>query len=239
MTYIVINTVFLFEFCQQNLSIVRNWICNFWNEIQHDIYQFISINFNDFFENIFYNEKKIMSYELSHHFVCYQTKVRFFRVFLFEFEYFFDDQTYFDDKFNDFINQINQTILTMQKFHFHIVKIIIIYLFNIKFVIKKLDDDDIVSQIIVFVSIDNFLTQNMTHLNFWHLIYFSIDIESFQISLFKIRNIKFMKFMKNHVILIKKRLKMNVDLILTLQKKFWSFEKLFNEIIIHVFQFKS
>ena len=145
MTYIVINIAFFFDFCQQNLSMIRNWICNFWNEIQRNIFSFVSINLNNFFENILHSEKKIMTYELSHHFALYQTKIRFFRVFLFEFEYFFDDQTYFDDKFNDFINQISQAILTTQRFHFHIVKIINIHFFDIKFVIRKLDDDDFIS----------------------------------------------------------------------------------------------
>ena len=104
LAYTIISTAFLFNFCQQDLSIIRNWICSSWDEVQRNSHSSASANLNSLFENILHSEKKTMAYELSHYIVCYQARVRSFRVSFFEFEYSLGDQAYFGGKFSDFIN---------------------------------------------------------------------------------------------------------------------------------------
>lgn len=87
MLYIVINTIFLINFCQYHLSIVRNLICKSWDELQRNE-DFSTINLNAFFENILQNDEKIIFYELSYHVARYQIKIRFFRVIFSKIKYF-------------------------------------------------------------------------------------------------------------------------------------------------------
>ena len=239
MAYTVTSTAFLSNFCQQDLPIIRNWICSSWDEVQRNIHQSGSTNLNSPFGNILHSEEKTMSYELPHHLACYQARVRSFRASLPEFEYSLGDQAYFGSKFGDFINQTSQTILTTQKFHSHIVGTITTHLSDTKFVVQKLGDDGFVSQVQVSVSVSGLLARGMTHLNSWHLVYLPAGIEPFQTSSLQVQNIRSMKLMEDHVTLMKERLKVDVDLILTLQRKLWSLGELSEEIAIHVSQSKS
>ena len=115
---------------------------------------------------------------------------------------------------------------------------IITHLSDTKFVVQRLSDDGFVFQVFVSVSVSGFLARGMAHLESWHLVYLSVGIESFQASSLQVQNIRSMKLMEDHVTLMKERLKADVDLILTLQRKLWNLGELFDEIVIHVFQFK-
>ena len=230
MIYTISNKIFLFAFCQQKLFIVRVWICNTWNQVQINNQQTFSnsVDLNESLESVFQSNEKTRSYDLSFHFADYETTIRFFKISLLKSKYFNSDQKFFLNRFNEFIDQTIDVIEATQLFHVHMIDIINMHVTNIKYVVQKLNDDNFLFRI--FVAINDTLTKNMIWLNSWHLIYFSIDIESFQQFFVQIQEIRNLKLMQNHVNLMLNNLTVDIQMIFRLKKVLLKLERLMNVI---------
>ncbi len=138
-----------------------------------------------------------MLYKFLFFIIEYQTTIRFFQISLFEFEYTFENQIFFQFKFAKFIDLSNYTIVNTQLFYTYIVDIINSYVSNTKYIIQKLENNNYLFS--TTLSISELFQQEVIWLNYYYLIFLFVNIKSFQERAFQAQYKEVVKLIKKYV----------------------------------------
>ncbi|KAL8703852.1 MAG: hypothetical protein Q9201_002967 [Fulgogasparrea decipioides] len=233
MSYTYTSNAFLSNFCQNDLPLVRDWICSSWDKRVEPNQQNSSIeNLNQPFESIFHSSGKTMSYELPHHIVQYGTTVRSFRASLPKSGYSPDDQRFFRHKFTEFIDQSSSTVTDAQLFHTHMIGTINRHILGTKYVAQRVNNSRLL--IPTTVPISGLLAQGIVWFGARHMLYLPAGIEPFQQASLQVYKVQAMMLLEEHVRMIGERLDEDIHRIVELQRALLGLGELSEEIATHI-----
>ena len=178
-------------------------------------------NLSQRMSDIFDSGQTDISYELPYHIARYETNVRSFRASLPQSEYSPEDQRYFRAQFTDLISQASGAITNAQLFHVHVVGTINIYVSDTRYMIQKLNRSGLLSPSQTSSNVNGPLALGMTWLNDHRVVYLPAGIGPFQELSTRDSGIQAIQIMEHHVASIAKRLTVNIDLAIVLQRSLW------------------
>ncbi|KAL8782340.1 MAG: hypothetical protein Q9213_005461 [Squamulea squamosa] len=209
--YTVTSEAYLNNFCQYKLPIVRDIVCSDWDQYQRPAHNgnLTTVSLTQPLDNLLQDEEINLAYRLPSYLAEYESRVRGFRVSLPESGYSTSDQEFFREKFTRYIDQSKFTVLISQQFYVHMVGTINYHISNTKSVTHSLHTNGILSP-----APNTILPRLMTWLNSWYLVYLPVGIEPFQTTDIS-TNVRSISLMKEHIRVMKARLRKDIDLVIT------------------------
>lgn len=214
--YTVTHDSFLNSFCPKKLPVVRNILCNSWDQLrlERNAETQKQKNLNQPFDNYLKDGNSTLSYELPYYLNHLESIIRTLRSSLPESEYSFSEQEVFRNEFTDYIYQSSVTVHNSQEFYSHIMGTIQHHVSDTNWLVKKLNSTNFSN---LTVAINGPLAQSMTFFHSYHMVYLIDGIEPFKENALQSITMKSAELMKDHVVRISKRLEVDVRMITSLQ----------------------